>query len=451
MAETHEPLRLLPRNPHYFEFRGKPAILITSAEHYGAVLNLDFDYRTCLDTLASHGFNLTRVFGGSYRELPGSFGIATNTLAPKPGRFACPWRQVGSDPETGYERYDLDEWDPAYFERLRDFMQCASERGVVVEYVLFCFWYNDRLWAASPMNAANNVNGAGDVPKEEFHRLNNAPLLAAQDAAVRKTVEELNGFDNLYYEVCNELYSFHDGDLRLDWQHRVADLIADAESGLPNRHLVSINEQNRTMRIRQLHAHVHIHNFHYAFPSAVGDNYHLDRVIGDNETGFKGQTPTPYRREAWEFLLAGGGLFNHLDYSFTVDHPDGTARVEAETPGWGGPEWRRQLEVLRDFMNGLDFASMEPHNDVALFDTPSHVSYQLLADPGRAYAAYFHGGHGRFRLPLALAAGKYAADWVSPLDGHVMRTDGIETAGGMCNLQTPLHGEDIALRILRCG
>jgi hypothetical protein len=330
-------------------------------------------------------------------------------------------------------------------------MQCASECGVVVEYVFFCFWYNDRLWSASPLNAANNVNGVGDVPKEQFHSLSSAPLVAAQDAMVRQVVEELNEFGNLYYEVCNELYSFHDGDARLEWQHRVADLIADAESGLPNRHLVSINEQNRTLRIPSAHPNVHIHNFHYARPSAVGDNYHLGRVIGDNETGFKGQTPTPYRREAWEFLLAGGGLFNHLDYSFTADHPDGTAAVGGETPGWGGPEWRRQLEVLRDFMNGLDFAAMAPHNEVALFDTPAHVSYQVLADPGKAYAAYLYGGNGRLRLPLGLVTGVYEAEWLSPLDGHVMRAERIETPGGLCHLQSPLHGEDIALRILRCG
>lgn len=31
------PLRLNPNNPRYFEFRGKPAVLITSGEHYGAV------------------------------------------------------------------------------------------------------------------------------------------------------------------------------------------------------------------------------------------------------------------------------------------------------------------------------------------------------------------------------------------------------------------------------
>ena len=31
-----EPVSLHPANPHYYLFDGKPAVLITSAEHYGA-------------------------------------------------------------------------------------------------------------------------------------------------------------------------------------------------------------------------------------------------------------------------------------------------------------------------------------------------------------------------------------------------------------------------------
>ncbi|HXJ74810.1 MAG TPA: hypothetical protein VNM37_18285, partial [Candidatus Dormibacteraeota bacterium] len=46
------PISLHPDNPHYFLFRGEPTVLISSAEHYGAVLNLDFDYVTYLATLA---------------------------------------------------------------------------------------------------------------------------------------------------------------------------------------------------------------------------------------------------------------------------------------------------------------------------------------------------------------------------------------------------------------
>src|SRR5437764_13358543 len=85
------PIALHPQNPHYFLFRGKPAILIGSTEHYGAVLNLEFDYKAYLDELKSKSLNLTRTFSGTYREIPGSFDITDNTLGPK--KYICPWKR----------------------------------------------------------------------------------------------------------------------------------------------------------------------------------------------------------------------------------------------------------------------------------------------------------------------------------------------------------------------
>lgn len=66
----NEPIKLLPENPHYFEYKGKPLALITSAEHYGAVLNEGFDYEKYLRTLHDEGMNYTRIFMGSYFEIP---------------------------------------------------------------------------------------------------------------------------------------------------------------------------------------------------------------------------------------------------------------------------------------------------------------------------------------------------------------------------------------------
>ncbi|HUV62551.1 MAG TPA: hypothetical protein VMW24_01570 [Sedimentisphaerales bacterium] len=47
------PIRLHPDNPHYFLWRNRPTILITSGEHYGAVLNRQFDYEKYLQMLQS--------------------------------------------------------------------------------------------------------------------------------------------------------------------------------------------------------------------------------------------------------------------------------------------------------------------------------------------------------------------------------------------------------------
>ncbi|MGB2862564.1 MAG: hypothetical protein WBC05_04490, partial [Sedimentisphaerales bacterium] len=78
-GQDSKPIRLHPDNPHYFLWRGKPTILITSGEHYGAVLNRDFNYKKYLKTLESLSFSLTRTFSGAYCEPVGAFKIQNNT------------------------------------------------------------------------------------------------------------------------------------------------------------------------------------------------------------------------------------------------------------------------------------------------------------------------------------------------------------------------------------
>ena len=289
-ATTGNPgaLALHPANPHYFQWRGRPTILITSGEHYGAVLNLDFDYRRYLDTLAADGLNYTRVFSGAYVEPQGAFNIARNTLAPAAGRFIAPWpRSTQPGYANGGNKFDLSRWDDAYFARLKDFLAYAGTKNIVVELTLFCPMYEDLQWTLSPMRAANNVNGIGEVPRADVYTMGNyGGLLALQESLTRKLVTELNGFDNLFFEICNEPYA---GPVQLAWQHRIADVIVATERDLPVKHLIAQNIANNTARITAPHPAVSIFNFHYATPpDAVGENYALGKVIGDDETGFRG-------------------------------------------------------------------------------------------------------------------------------------------------------------------
>ena len=43
----------------------------------------------------------------------------------------------------------------AYFQRLKEFCRQAGRRGIVVELVLFCPYYEEKQWAISPLNAAS--------------------------------------------------------------------------------------------------------------------------------------------------------------------------------------------------------------------------------------------------------------------------------------------------------
>ena len=94
-------------------------------------------------------------------------------MAPKPECYLCPWLCVERDADGAALKWDLTQWDDAYWARLRDFVAAAEERGVVVEYVLFCFFYTDTLWQASPMHPANNVNGLTVADRNSPYTLEN--------------------------------------------------------------------------------------------------------------------------------------------------------------------------------------------------------------------------------------------------------------------------------------
>ena len=429
---AREAISLHPENPHYFLWRGRPTILITSAEHYGAVMNLDFDFRRYLNTLAAEGMNYTRLMSGAYVEPEGAFKITRNTLAPRPRRYLAPWARSNQPGyANGGNKFDLSKWDEAYFKRLKTFVADGASKNIVVELSLFCPMYEDMQWALSPMNTVNNVNGVGAIGRNDVYTLDrNGPLLAAQVALVRKIVTELNEFDNVIYEISNEPYF---GGVTMAWQHHIADTIVETERTLPSKHLISQNIANKSAKIADPHPSVSIFNFHYATPpDAVATNYALNKVIGDDETGFRGVDDAFYRSEAWEFVLAGGGLYNNLDYSFTVGHENGTFAYPSTQPGGGSRALRRQLKVLRDFMDSFDFVRMSPDDSVIKAGVPDGGAARALVDPGKAIAIYVRKplppakpASTPTSLEIQLADGVWSAEWVTMI-GSVVR--GAQTA-----------------------
>jgi len=468
-----EPIKLHPDNPHYSLFRGKPIVLITSAEHYGAVINLDFDYISYLNTLQKDGLNYTRIFVGSYIEKSGAFGIEKNTLAPAMNRVSLPWARSDTPGyANGGNKFNLDRWNPAYFKRLKEFIFEADERDIIVEVTLFSSVYSDENWAINPLNVINNVNGTDAVDRMKLHTLDNGNLLKYQEKLVRKIVAELNNHENFFFEIQNEPY----GDVKqvagvmneylgeyemkqpwmfwknridlatkvsLEWQKVVASYIVDEESNLKNRHLIAQNFCNFRYPLKDIDPNVSLLNFHYASPEAVTLNYGFDRVISFDESGFAGNLDDTYRKQAWRFILAGGGIFNNLDYSFTVDREDGTDTNDA--PGGGSPTLRGQLRVLKDFIHSFDFVKMRPNNMVIKRAPGAFV--RALAEEGKQYAIYLNGGE-QCDLVVELPTGKYQAQWMNTIDGKIEKKEQFAHTGGTRILSSPIYEGDTALRIV---
>lgn len=451
LCAQNKPIALHPKNPHYFIYQNASTVLITSAEHYGAVMNLDFDFEKYLTTLNKDGLNLTRLFtGGTYVEPNGAFNIERNTLAPLPLKFICPWARSN---EPGYandgNKFDLNKWDDAYFKRLKHFMSVAQSKGVIVELTFFCPFYDTMQWRLSPVNNINNITPVADgLDRTEVYTVGakTAPMNTLQAKLVKKIVTELNDYDNLLYEIMNEPYF---GGVTLEWQHFIAKTIDDTEKDLPKKHLITQNIANESAIIESPDKLVSVFNFHYASPPvAVTQNYHLNKVIGCNETGFKGTSDSVYRLQAWQFMLAGGALFNNLDYSFTAGYEDGTFTYPETQPGGGSVALRKQLSCLKNFMQSFNFINMRPDSSIIKNISSKDASVKMLSNPGKEYAVHIMNGK-NLQLEMALPANKYAITWIDPITGNNISSENITVNNDVAALTAPSYTTDIALKIIK--
>ena len=169
----NRPISLHPENPNYFLFQGKPTILLTSGERYGAVMNSAFDFEMYLNTLKSEGFNYTRIFIGPYSETGGNnFGITNNTMSPEPNNWLTPWVK-----DSKSMKYDLSKWNTDLFKRLKMFIAKASENGIVVEVTLFTSYYTNHQWSTSPFNPKNNIQQFDPISFKQVNTVNNGQLM----------------------------------------------------------------------------------------------------------------------------------------------------------------------------------------------------------------------------------------------------------------------------------
>ena len=447
-------LALDPINPHYFRFRGRTTVFITSGEHYGAILNARFDYLKYLDALSQDHLNLARIFNGTYLETLDSTvyrGGDQNTLAPTSENYLAPWVHAGN-------QFDLTKWDERYFVRLKSFVAEAGKRNIAVEVTLFSVNYGSGKggwgsWNRNPLNAANNVNRIGAVNWDRFTTSDDIGLVTAQEALVKRTVTELNGFDNLYYEICNEPYfSGATGKQTEAWSNRIAAAVKQTESKLPNQHLIAENVANGFAVIKDVNPAVSIFNFHYASPpAAVPLNWGLKKPLAFDETS-NGCVAVDRRREAWAFAFSGGAVYDNLDPSFATGDPTGTGQVKASDQAYNCSEIRYQLGVLQTFLRRFDLQFMQPNaNAVRQWPLGASDAY-VLSEPGRTYALYLKASGNRTKqsmLIMDLPPGRYQPEWLNPRTGDTDKADVLEHLGGLLRIVTPDYTEDLAMRLVR--
>jgi hypothetical protein len=345
---------------------------------------------------------------------------------------------------------------------LKDFITESLKAGVIVEVNLFSAHYGGG-WNYSAFNAKNNVNNTDTLQAKLVNTLQNGNILSHQERYVRKIVRELNNFPNIYFEIQNEPWAdqtdtvlVHNdygpiedwrntlqvvSQLSNDWHRKVRGWIKDEESKLPVKHLISHNISNFHYPITDPDPNISIFNFHYSSPLAVEENYHLNKVIGFNETGFAGSEDLTYRRQAWRFMMAGGALFNQLDYSFSVGSENGSDTTY-KAPGGGSGALRAQFSILKKYLDQLDIIKFHPDHGVIKAAPGNRV--QALSDGKNQYVIYIEPiAMKPHAIILNLPAGSFQAKWRDVGTGREIKTEMIKDS----KILTPLHQKDLVVLI----
>ena len=466
-ATFSKPIQLHPENPHYFQFRELPTILLTSAEHYGAVLNLDFNYVQYLNVLATYGLNYTRIYMGAYFETVDYF-VKDNPLGPRNGRHCLPWaRSTVKGYSLGGNKFDLETWNTPYFDRLKDFLTEAGHRGIVVEICFFNCMYPD-MWPHMPLYHANNIQEVGTCDYFDVQTLKDQNLVLHQEAYVRKITQEVNGFDNVILEICDEpgLFGLSEREYR-PWLNRMIDVICDTEKPLLYKHLIAqqvcgviggpgdLSKEPRVQVITGQYTWM-VSGGQLGGMKLLDSAYDRNKPIELNETSYypiwyeEGDRISAVRVEAWEFIVGGGAGYNHLNSLYSTINPAAL--------GTDHDQIVSMLKKLMDFMNRFEFIKMRSH--FISSSIPTGAFARCLCEPGKQYAVYIHHSSlingqrylvqpGKYQedLILAIPSGDYHIEWIDPSTCNGVHTDDLSHDGGNCLLKTPEYLIDIALRI----
>ena len=475
-----EPVSTYPPNPHYFQYKGKPLVLITSDHHYGAVIDRDFDFSRYLEYLARSGMNLTRIYPGGMFEPPDKY-LPGNPLGPLPGRHILPWaksNQTGANaalagPGQPSYKFDLDRWNPEYFLRLRSFVELARQKDIIVEVAFFNGMYAD-CWPLMPMYHQNNIQNVGRYEPEDCGLFTtndprNEDVLRYQEAYVARITTELNEYDNVIFDLCDEpsLQGRPDGsiitlpdDKVAPWLRALKDAFLEAEAALPKRHVLGQTVQNLSPDLSSESWCAWL-PAEYVRPAeaAIEKDYAANKPIVDVESDYFGYglakpyTTDDVRLEGWWFMLRGGAGFINLNGEYYHGHESGGEDTQAVIVP--------QKKILKEFMESFAFSRMARFTAIA--GVPADGFASALAEHGRQYGVYlFHakqeakwGAHfvatpGSYRDSIvlkAIPAASYEMEWIDPVTGKVTGRDKVNWGGGDLTITTPTYRVDVALRM----
>ena len=434
------PLHVSSVNRRYFTDGTGRAIYLTGSHTWPNFQDVGvtdppaaFNWTGYLDFLVQHHHNVMKL----WRWEQAKWSAETPTVI---WIDPMPYLRTGTDTaRDGKPKFDLNQFNPAYFARMRQRVIEAGQRGIYVSIMLFDGWsieqkegsLNNNPWLGHPLNGANNINGidGGQNDGLETQTLHIPAITARQEAYVQHVIDKVNDLDNVLYEISNESTGGTD---EVAWQEHMIQYIHQYEATKPKQHPVGMTALYPNGNNADLFASTAdwiAPNGDLAdVPAADGSKVILNDT--DHLCGL-------CLDEGWVWKSLTRGVNPML-----MDPFDGAYVPTRNNYDLSDPRWelvRTNLGYARGYATRMNLIAMLPHGlDVA------STGYCLAnpAGPHAEYLIYLPNG-GTITVNLSGSSGSFVVEWFNPATGQTTIEDTPVTAGFTQSFTPPFSGDAV--------
>ncbi len=440
MVSDNGRIRPYAENPFYWQYQGKPVMLLGGSRE---------DNLFQIPGLDEHLDLLARV-GGNYIR---------NTMDD------CDEGDVKAFHfDTNASKYNLDLWNEEYWKRLDHLLEATKTRNMIVQVEVWPFHdvYHP-YWSGSPWNPANNINytatetilkssyGQAHTHRRVHDFWDSVPalrhdrvLLRYQQRFVDKLLNHTLAYDHVLYTMTNEIHAGYSPEWGWYWSRYISDAASARGKTVETSEMYWQTDLTDAQHLASLHR-PDVYSFFEASQNSVQNGeLHWSRLQHVRKVMLERKQPRPinqtkiYGRSGDQLTWTGSTEQAIERFWRGVLGGAASVRFHRDECGLGLlPEARASIRAMRRFTDAIPPWQVSPRLDL-LPNRADNGAY-LMADPGRLYGLYFTDG-GSVALDLSSATGLFALRWISLSTGEWYGERTPLTGGSVVTITAPGRG-----------
>ena len=396
-------------NPYYFSYKGNPVLLLGGSDEDN-IFNFPDMMMQNLATLEQIGGNYIRC-----------------TMSSRNDGNVWPYLQNGEG------KYDLDQFNPEYWNRLENCLREADARDIIVQIELWAtFDYYREYWLVNPFNPANNINYTTEntqlVPEWPYHPANTTQpfvfsipeqnndtiLLDYQRKFVSKILSISSKYGNVLYCIDNET------EAPLEWASYWARFIQEKAARAQEEVLITEMWDAHDLK-DVMHQGTYTHPELFAYFDISQNNWQVEQTHYDNILWAKEELnnyggPRPLTNvKVYQRLESGEEIpaINLDRWWQNIFAGCASTRFHRATGGIGLNDTSQQaINAASVYTKTFNLFNCETHPEL-LSDRAENEAY-CFANPGEVYALYFENG-GNVSLAIDNPQGDMQVNWFDPI------------------------------------